>query len=270
MYLQEGEIGGGVPVTSGTYVTAKPRVDLLFNDSSIANLKLSAGYTARKYLDSSLSNLDRFSDFDAKTGIELYPKSQFGITLKDSVSMRGFETEAVYADSAYLRRLENRLLAMANVRPGPALSLSGGASLDFEDYRNDRGTSALDVPNLNKRLAWGPRIDLDWNFLPRTAVLLDYTYSQFFWQDNFVYSVGGGLIDSDGGTRCGPFGLRDRQIQGSISSANQWGRCLDHPPRSSQYRHDIGMGPSGGRRGLPSRTGERSATFRGVSRTAHG
>ena len=55
----------------------------------------------------------------------------------------------------------------------------------------------MDVPNLNKRLAWGPRIDLDWNFLPRTAVLLDYTYSQFFWQDNFVYAVGGGLSPTD-------------------------------------------------------------------------
>ncbi len=197
VYLQEGEVGGGAPTVSGVHIFVRPELELVLKDSSAVHLNLNAGYAARKFLTEGLSNLDRYKDFDLRAGVQVAPKGKLGLTIQDKLSLRGYETEAYYADTAYIERLDNVARGTINLRPGPDLELKGGGGLEYEDYRNDTGTSDLSTPNLNTRLAYGPIGSLSWKFIPKTAFVANYNYTWFYWRDNFVVSQGDGLSGTD-------------------------------------------------------------------------
>jgi hypothetical protein len=197
VYLQEGEVGGGSPVTPGFYLTARPELGIRLHDTSVAHLDLSAAYAARKYLTEGLSNLDRFNDFDLGAKVVVGPGSMLGLSLKDRFTLKGYETEATFAEVAYLQRMENDARGLLHFRPGPGMEIRGGGSFEYEDYENYFETSIFKTPELNTRLAWGPQAAIDWKFIPMTSFVASYSYSAFYWRDNFVVTQGENLTATD-------------------------------------------------------------------------
>ena len=81
-YLQEGTVGGGEEVTPGTSLRIHPALKLTADGSDVL-FELGAGYTARKYFQADVTNLDRFKDFDIRTRLILLRNAVVGLKVTD-------------------------------------------------------------------------------------------------------------------------------------------------------------------------------------------
>lgn len=208
VYLQEGEAGGGVPVTDGTALTVAPSLGIRAKNSDLA-FTFDFLYEARKYLQSEVTNLDRFNTIDLGAGLQLFPEGKVGFRVGDRFSITGHEAEdeTGISDSAYQQHLLNDLGAYITVRPGGPLEVDVGGKLqvdqwnvpeEFKSSASNRDEdleleSGLSGPGLNSRLGYGPALEGKWRFFPKTAVVADFNYQWFNWTDNVVDAQGDGI-----------------------------------------------------------------------------
>lgn len=205
-YLQEGLAGGGLPVTGGTALTISPQLGIRAKNSDL-KFDLDFSYTAKKYLQAELTNLDRFNIFGLAAGLQLFPESTVGFRVSDKFSITGYEAEdeAKVTESAYQQHLMNRLGGFVTVRPGGPLEADVGGQLSIDRWNvpeetksQETGdtldlTSSLTGPGLNSRIGYGPVLEAKWRFFPKTAIVGDFGYEWFSWQDNIVDAQGDGV-----------------------------------------------------------------------------
>lgn len=205
-YLQEGESAGGVPTTPGTALVLNPRLAIRAKNSDLL-FNFNFSYTAKKYLQSEVTNLDRYNIFDLSAGLQLFPESTVGFRVNDAFSITGYEAEdeAKVSESSYQQHLLNKLGAYVTVRPGGPLEADVGGVLNLdqwnvpEEFKSQDTTddltltSSLTGPGLNSRLGYGPDLEVKWRFFPKTAVVSDFNYEWFSWQDNIVDAKGDGI-----------------------------------------------------------------------------
>jgi len=214
VFLQEGLVGGGEDVTAGTNLRIQPHLsfkaesaDVLFNSS--------VGYTARKYFQADITNLDRYRDFDIRGSTYLLRQSVVGLKLHDRFTINGFESEADKADDPYIQVLSNDLGGRLAIRPGTSLEIDAGGNLFIDSYSGpDTGDTSFVRTGQNDRLAYGPAIDLKWRFLPKTAIVANWEMEWFTWENNVVAPTGstseGTLGIPNGRIMRGETGIRGR------------------------------------------------------------
>lgn len=204
VYLQEGEVGGGEPTVSGTFLEVRPGLGLAVKSDDVL-FNVDASYQPRLYLDPALSNLNRFTFYDVNGRLSLFPNAKVGLDLRDRLNLTGRETEAESADWAYINVFSNSAGGALMVRPGSSMEIGLGGVVDFTDYKTDAGTNplvetgvgVLGLAALNQRISYGPQVTFDWKFLPKTAVVAEYSQSWFSWKNNFLYARGDGLNPSE-------------------------------------------------------------------------
>ena len=196
VYLQEGALGGGVPVTPGALLSLRPTLGVRL-DSDTLQFSLDAAYNARKYLSPELSNLDRFNFFDVGVGASLLPKGMFGLVVRNDLVLSGRETEATTAADAYILALTERGSGKLVFRPGSSMELGVGGAVDIQDYNTPGATNTFATTNLNSRLGYGGVADFQWRFFPRTAFVAESEWGRFTWQDNILNAQGAGQSDDD-------------------------------------------------------------------------
>ena len=172
---------------SGVALLLAPSAELKLDGQDV-KLDMGAGYHLRKYLDSDLSNLDRFKDGNFKVDLGLLPKSMIGFNLSESLTSSSRESEAWYTSesSALITHLTNNLAGGLAFHPGGALEAELGGRFVFDDYNVPAEANINNEPNYNSRIAYGPSGSFKWRFFPRTAVLLDASMDWFKWNDNLV------------------------------------------------------------------------------------
>ncbi len=212
VYQQEGEAGGGAPVSDGTNLFLTPSLGIRAQNSDL-RFKLDFAYTARKYLQSDVTNLDRFNIIDAGAGLQLLPGGKIGLRFGDQFSITGYEAEddAGVTKSAYQQHLLNDLNGFLLIRPGGPLEVDAGGSFRVDNWNVPEETKAaanpddlgLDLlssqpgPALNSRMSYGPVLNAKWRFFPKTAVVGDFVYQWFDWKDNIVDTTGDGISPED-------------------------------------------------------------------------
>jgi len=192
VYLQEGIIGGGAPEIAGIAITVNPTLEMSVKGPD-ADLEVGLGYTARKFVQADLANLDRYSDVELDGQLGLMPDGVVGIRLTESFRVTGNETEAATARDAYMQHTINRTDGRLLIRPGSSLELGVGGNFGFDNYRGVQDNSGAAAPSINSRVAYGPSADLQWRFFPKTAVLVDFDMTSFIWGDNYVDARGEGI-----------------------------------------------------------------------------
>jgi len=188
VYLQEGELGGGQATTPGTALVVNPNIGVEWDDPNVL-FRSGLAYTATQYLQSEVSNLNRYNDVDVSGHLDLVRRGLIGLSFQDRFKINGYESEAQKADDPYIQTIGNRGSGRFNIRPGPSLEISLGG---------DFSSTAYDTPNSgdyvragqNDRVAYGPGLEMKWHFLPKTAVVFEWESEQFDWSNNFVGSSG--------------------------------------------------------------------------------
>lgn len=198
------EEGGKDPLDPGVNIWAHPTIDFNF-DSTDVDVNFGLDYTARKYLNSKFSNLDRFSDFGAALDADVLPMGLIGLSVEDRLRNRAraadVDVEDVEPDpvsDANVRRLSNELLAQLVIRPGDVLEIEAGGHFDVDRYRMPEGSGDQGQANTNNRVAFGPDVGVQWRFFPRTAIVADFMLEKYDWADNLVLGAGANATTSQG------------------------------------------------------------------------
>jgi len=187
VFLQAGELGGE-PVTSGAYIGVEPSLGVAAAGGESYGLDLGATYSAKKYLSSELSNLDRFKDIDLDARLGVLPVGLVGLDVSEGFFISSRETEAISSDDAYIQRLHSATAASLAIRPGSSLEAGLGGRLERTNYQTPSAeliTRIEDSASLNSRWAYGPTIDIGWKFFPQTALIFGFEYMLLKWDTNF-------------------------------------------------------------------------------------
>lgn len=141
-------------------------------------------YELRKWFDADLAqSLDRFSDFNVNTSLDVLPKGRFGFAIRDTGILRNRESDNPYLGRALLTQLRNDVGADLKFRVGPEFEIDAGFGWAYHNYRVP-GADAQRV--LNARNTYSPSLSVNWRFLPNTAFVVDFTYQRNEWRTNWI------------------------------------------------------------------------------------
>jgi hypothetical protein len=171
------------PTHSGAAFDLIPAIGITSGPSDNLTYKLDANFTARKYLTSDLSNMDRYQDFMIVGSMQVRPNSPVGFEARNELRNFGRETDFDTADNPYFGRFEERLTLFSNIRPGGAISFDAGGRLGYIAYNRphrDETTETL----VNSRSSVAGLVDFRWKFFPKTALVADLEFEKFNWKFN--------------------------------------------------------------------------------------
>jgi len=184
LYLESGEAFGGDEAVGGASVLLNPHFKLKFKGNNL-NANLGLNYFARKYLNESYANLDRYSNGRGLIGLQINPNGKVGFDIQDMLDSTGRESSADTAQTAYIQKVNNALRSGIAFHPGSALDIKIGGLFNTENIVGADSSSA-NPGSQNDRLGYGGYLAVLWTFLPKTSVFLDTEYEQFDWSKNVI------------------------------------------------------------------------------------
>lgn len=188
-YLEEG--GEGNEPDPGFSVRVRPAAQLSISNDDL-KLSAGAGWTLRHYLSSELSNLNRYSDFDVAFSMDTLPSSVVGFKLSEDLRNRARAADvgnnddpnALIPEDANLRRLVSQTLGQVAVHPGGALSVDVGGHFIYDKYSFPAEIVTEGQDQANTKTGYGPDLNLQWRFFPKTAIVLDARAEWYDWTPN--------------------------------------------------------------------------------------
>ncbi|MEN0062917.1 MAG: hypothetical protein AAGA48_12255 [Myxococcota bacterium] len=136
-----------------------------------------------------IGSLDRFDNGSASLAMESFKRNRVGFSIRDALTQRNTTADAEYADLPYTSHLRNDFAFDLRFSPSSALSITPNGTWSYDDFRIPRLEAGGDR-SLNQRHIYGPSLDLEWRFLPRTAVVLDADVTWQNWAENALDSNG--------------------------------------------------------------------------------
>jgi len=211
-YLEPGTTGNEPDL--GVALRLHPELDAKISNDDL-DFQLAAGWSPRYYMTSGMKNLNRFSDFNLLLGVDSGKNALIGFKGTEDLRNRARATDVgdndnpdanTPADST-IHRLYNKSIAQISVHPGGALSVDAGGHFIYDRYTFPSSAIVGGEDDSNYKVSYGPDLDLQWNFFPKTAVVLDGYLDIYDWSPNT-------RVDSDGSTTGLPDGNQWRLTAG--------------------------------------------------------
>ncbi|MSP55127.1 MAG: hypothetical protein EXR69_05915 [Myxococcales bacterium] len=167
LHSAEAEGAGAFDLTIG------PKLNLVMTKDNL-DLGFNGAYQLRKYFGAK-ANLDRYDDFTVSADVNALKRSIVGLRLAEDIGIVNAPVDDVSAHP-YATQFTTATSGDLLVRPGYALEITAGAEFIMDhfglsDAQDSNGSSAF-----NTRTSYGPTASVTWKFLPRTAVLLDFSH----------------------------------------------------------------------------------------------
>ncbi len=166
-----------------TNLRIAPGLDLWVNRPDLA-ASLKGTYELRKHFVASQVGLDRYDDFTLVGDIDALKESMLGFRIGEAVGLQNFPVDAESLDHPYTKQFRNQTSAAVAFRPRSAIEIAAGGSYSLDDYST--ASSGSDQRHYNTRHTYGPVANAAWHVLPRTAVVIDFSYSHAFYTDPVV------------------------------------------------------------------------------------
>jgi len=171
-------------VRGGTDVLLTPRVEIAAEGGDV-EFSLDGAWELRKYFQSGLTNLDRYTDFRIGADLLLLKQQAVAFRLNDDVGLKNREVTRPFAGSGFNTQFRNHFSGAIIVQAGPVLLFEIGGFWGYDDYLvQDYGNQGLRP--FNFRNSFGPTVDAEWSFLPRTAVVAGFEYGFYRWNEHWV------------------------------------------------------------------------------------
>lgn len=131
-----------------------------------------------------IAGADRFNDFNVGAALSVLRNEAVGLELSDRVTLRNNQTDRGVLGSPFFTQVRNELQGGLRLSPGEALDIIPGGQWSYDDYRI-ADESAFRT-RFNSRHVYGPRLDVSWDFFPRTSMVLEAEGQWNRWGDNSV------------------------------------------------------------------------------------
>jgi len=142
-----------------------------------------------------VSSLDRFNDFQINARLDVLKQQSVGFRLGSKTALKNNSTDASYSEAPFTTQFREALEGALRVSPGPALKLFLGGHYSYDDYLLPTQPTGNADRGFNTRQAYGPTLNTRWEFLPRTAFVLNGEYTMNRWDENSVDAT----VDGDPG-----------------------------------------------------------------------
>lgn len=220
-YLEEGTADD--PLNPGTSLKLRPQLQWNYNTNDL-KLNTGFGWGMRQYLSSDLAGLNYYSDFDTLVQANVLPDSNVGFKLTENLRNRAraadvgneeklAEADVIGATEANMRRLTNETLALVAWHPGGALTADVGGHFLLDRYTFPERSVPEGEQADNEKLAFGPNVEIQWRFFPKTSLVFDASLEKFDWTPNVRVSDAEGssaTAKADGLGLQGSLGVRGR------------------------------------------------------------
>ncbi|MED5374484.1 MAG: hypothetical protein VX899_25940 [Myxococcota bacterium] len=202
LYLEEHALfpaAGQQGTVRGAALVVRPGLTIALHTHEVA-FDAGANYNLRKFITSSksqntaynVSNLDQFNNVDLFAKLHILPNGVVGLKLDQSFAISNRPIESQFADNALITRTRNDTGAYFVVSPGNALNFDLGGFLVYDQYDgNDDSSTVVLGSRLNNKLGYGAVFRTNWEFFPRTALVVDARVERFDWDRNVVTTAGG-------------------------------------------------------------------------------
>ena len=194
-------LGLGVDMSSNALRAETPG-----EDAGAANLHLALGaalkhdykdlawnlggtYDLRKYVTTNDSRLDRFDDFTVQASAEALRLRVVGLRGEQQLANRFTPVDTESPGRPYTTQFMSRTRAGIVVRPGSALEITASGLLSVDDY-NTASSPVAGSRDYNRRYTYGPALDLQWSFLPRTMAIVQASSSTASWSAPALFVEG--------------------------------------------------------------------------------
>ena len=210
LYLEENPLfpaSGEEGTVRGSAFVATPGLSLSLLTNEVS-LELGASYGVRKFFASSnsqdsnynVANLDQFNNFDVAGNLHILPNGLVGLRLEESMAVSNRPIESQFADDALITRTRNDTGGYIVLSPGNALSFDLGGFFLYDQYDGNEGSSELvSGSRVNNKLGYGGALRSQWEFFPRTALVLDGQVEKFDWERNVVTTAGDEQLNENTG-----------------------------------------------------------------------
>ncbi len=179
--------------TPGANLRVAPRLDLDVDTTDNA-FRLAGQWEVRKFLfvaaddpdlrAEQIQALDRFNDFNVRGELDLLSSRPVGLVLNESAALRNNQTDRGVLGKPFVTQVRNVLGGGVRVSPGDALHIVPGGQWSYDDYRIPDVDATR--TRFNSRNAYGPTLNVKWDFFPRTSLVLDGSTTFNRWVDNEV------------------------------------------------------------------------------------
>ena len=195
LYLADGSDRS--PEVAAPAIQVQPRLKLSLPKKDF-QLDWEFGYHLKTFIDFkpgdpyNVTNLDRFNEVDSTLEIVALPRSFLGMKLGDTFSVTNYPAELGTSEySANVVVTSNDVKGGFVVRPGTALDVDLLGQLGIDNY-NIPGALQEDSTEFtfNNRASFGPMLNANWRFLPKTTLISDNSVVWYKWQDNLIPAIG--------------------------------------------------------------------------------
>lgn len=195
IYLADGSDNS--PAIAAPAVLVQPRLKLVLSRKDF-EFDWEVGYHLKKFIDTQpddafrVTNLDRYNEVDSTLDLVALQRSFIGLKLGDVFSVSNYPAElATSQNNANVIVTSNDLKGGFTVRPGSALDIDLLGQFGVDNY-NIPGALQEDSTDFtfNNRASYGPMLNANWRFLPKTTIISDNSVVWYKWKDNLIPALG--------------------------------------------------------------------------------
>ena len=158
-------------------------------------------------IDLPTTNLDRFNDFNVIADLDALKQDVVGILLHEQASLRNNQADNIGSDTPFTTQIRNEMGGALRVSPGPALGIALGADWAHDDFKMSAVGDTRDL--FNRRNAYGPTLNVKWDFFPRTAMVIKGDYLLYRWSENTIFGADASTFVGSSTTATGTTGAND-------------------------------------------------------------
>ena len=149
-----------------------------------------------------LYSLDRWTDFNVDSQLNTLKGQVLQLGFSESIGMRNnlaSVSGVLPSGGAYQRQFRNAFSTVATVRAGPSLDIRLHGNWAYSKYWVPFSNTGRGFRDLNTKNEFGPRLDVQWTFFPRTALIVESELILNRWQNTLI----GGIPESNTGPGLG-------------------------------------------------------------------
>lgn len=208
VYLSDGSADS--PEVGAPALLVQPRIKLSLPKKDL-ELDWEFGYHLKKFIETApndvynVQNLDRYNEVDSTLDFIALQRSVLGVRFGDVFSISNYPAELATSDTdANVIVTSNDASGGLVIRPGSALDIDVLGLLGVDNYNLpgvlQENTTSF---NFNGRASYGPMLNANWRFLPKTTFISENSLIWDRWQHNLIAAIGPQTAGADYGNYIG-------------------------------------------------------------------
>ena len=177
-YRAESQVRGAVNLM------VSPGLDLMVETKDLT-FSLGGAYEIRSFFGQS-RNLSKYDAFHLNADLRAFPEGQLGLRLREGLALTNIALEEPNSPDPFQTELRSTTDGQIVIAPAKTLAILPGARFGYYNVKATQYGNDIASRQFNDQIFYGPRLDAEWKFFPRTALVLAGSYEIHDWTLNAI------------------------------------------------------------------------------------